>query len=148
LITTPAIDRSRRRRSAAAVLPRARRRGIAATELAVCMPVIVLVVLATMETCAMMFLQQSLSVAAYEGARVALAGAPSSEVTAQCQRILDDREIRGANVTLTPSNVSGATAGTWITVETRAPFDQNSLAGGWLFGARKLTATVQMMKER
>ncbi len=49
------------------------RDGVAATELAVCMPVIVLVVLATIESCAMIFLQQSLSIAAYEGARVALA---------------------------------------------------------------------------
>lgn len=143
--------RSKSRRS----LPRATaggslaaRRGIAATELAVCMPLLVLIVLATMETCAMMFLQQSLSVAAYEAARVGLAGAPSSEVQAQCQQILDDREVRGASVVLTPSNVAGATAGTWITVEARAPFSQNSLAGGWLFGGRQLSAKVQMMKEK
>jgi hypothetical protein len=113
------------------------------------MPVIVLIVLATMEACAMMFLQQSLSVAAYEGARVALSpGVQSNEVTAQCQQILDDREVAGARITVTPSNIGGAAEGTWITVQTTAPFAQNSLAGGWLFAKRSLTATVQMMKER
>jgi hypothetical protein len=33
-------------------------------------------------------------------------------------------------------------------VQASAPFAQNSLAGGWLFAQRSLTASVQMMKER
>ena len=129
--------------------PRSLRRGVAATELAVCMPVIVLIVLASMEACAMLFLQQSLSVAAYEGARVALSpGAGSSDVTTQCQQILKDREVNGATVSISPADVPGAAEGTWITVRATAPFARNSLAGGWLFGAKTLTADVQMMKER
>jgi Flp pilus assembly protein TadG len=125
------------------------RHGVAATELAVCMPVIVLIVLATIEACAMIFLQQSLSVAAYEGARVSLApGAQASNVEAQCQLILDDRDVRGAQINVSPGDIPGAAAGTWINVETSAPFAQNSLVGGWLFGNRTLTASVQMVKER
>ncbi len=113
------------------------------------MPLLVLIVLATMEACAMIFLQQSLSVAAYEGARVGITpSASSSDVSAQCQQILGDREIRGASVSVTPSNIPGAAAGTWIEVKASAPFGENSLASGWLFGGRKLTATVQMIKER
>jgi hypothetical protein len=113
------------------------------------MPVIVLIVLATMEACAMMFLQQSLSVAAYEGARVAVSpGADSGDVTSQCQQILDDREVRAASVSVTPSNLPGAAEGTWIAVQATAPFARNSLVGGWLFGNRTLRATVQMIKER
>jgi hypothetical protein len=139
------VKNRRRNRS----LSRRQCRGVAATELAVCMPVIVLIVLATMEACAMMFLQQSLSVAAYEGARVGLApGATAGDVVQQCRQILDDREVRGATVSVTPSNLPAATEGTWISVEATAPFSQNSLAGGWLFNASRLTADVQMMKER
>jgi Flp pilus assembly protein TadG len=127
----------------------ASRDGAAATELAVCMPVIVLIVLATIEACAMIFLQQSLSVAAYEGARVALApGAQSSHVTYQCQRILDDRDVNAASINVSPSDIPGSAAGTWINVETSAPFSKNSLVGGWLFGNRTLKAAVQMVKER
>jgi Flp pilus assembly protein TadG len=132
-------------------IPKRRRSrdGAAATELAVCMPVIVLIVLATIEACAMIFLQQSLSVAAYEGARVALApGAQSSNVAYQCQLILDDRDVNGATVIVNPGDIPGAAAGTWINVETSAPFSKNSLVGGWLFGNRTLTAVVQMVKER
>jgi Flp pilus assembly protein TadG len=133
-----------RRRPAAAV-----RCGVAATELAVCMPLLVLIVLATIEACAMLFLQQSLSVAAYEGARVGLSpGARASDVTSQCEQILDDREISGARVTVTPGDLPTAAEGTWISVQASAPFAENSLAGGWLFARHTLTATVQMMKER
>ena len=125
------------------------RRGVAATELAVCMPVLVLVVLATIEACAMIFVQQSLSVAAYEGARVALTpGVKAANVEYQCELILDDRNIKGAAVSVTPSNISGAAEGTWLTIQTSAPFDKNSMVGGWLFGSRTLTAAVQMIKER
>jgi len=125
------------------------RDGVAATELAVCMPVIVLIVLATIEACAMIFLQQSLSVAAYEGARVALTpGAKSSNVAYQCELILDDRDVNGASVNVSPGDIPGAAAGTWINVETSAPFASNSLVGGWLFGNRTLKAAVQMIKER
>jgi hypothetical protein len=125
------------------------RTGVAATELAVCMPVIVLIVLASMEACAMIFLQQSLSVAAYEGARVGLSpGAEAGDVTSQCQQILDDREVKGASIVVTPSSIPSAAEGTWIAVETKAPFAKNSLVGGWLFSGRTLTAVVQMMKER
>lgn len=112
------------------------------------MPVIVLIVLATMEACAMIFLQQSLSVAAYEGARVGLSpGALAGDVTKQCQQILDDREVQSANVTVTPSDLPNAAEGTWVRVEASAPFGKNSLTGGWLFTGRRLTASVQMLKE-
>ena len=125
------------------------RRGVAATELAVCMPVIVLVVLATIEACAMIFLQQSLSIAAYEGARVALTPAANVEnVTYQCELILKDRDVRGARISVTPADLPGTSEGTWMTVQTQAPFSQNSMVGGWLFGNRTLTAAVQMVKER
>jgi hypothetical protein len=113
------------------------------------MPVIVLIVFAMMETCAMLFLQQSLSVAAYEGARVGLApGARASDVTDQCRQILDDREVKRATIAVTPADNLGAAEGTWITVQATAPFAENSLAGGWLFSRQSLTANVQMMKER
>jgi len=126
-----------------------RRAGVAATELAVCMPVIVLVALATIESCAMIFLQQSLSIAAYEGARVALvSGSQASNVVYQCELILADRDVDGATVRVTPANIPGAAAGTWVNVETSAPFAKNSLVGGWLFASKTLTASVQMIKER
>ena len=51
---------------------RRNRRGVAAAELAVCLPVIVMLVMATIEACSALFLKQSLTAAAYEGVRTAL----------------------------------------------------------------------------
>ena len=51
---------------------RRKARGVAAAELAVCLPIVVLMVIATIEACSAVFLKQSLTVAAYEGVRTAL----------------------------------------------------------------------------
>ncbi len=68
------------------------RRGVAAAEFAVCLPVMVLLVLGMVETCSMVFLKQSLAVAAYEGAHTAVKpGATSADVRAVCDNILRDR---------------------------------------------------------
>ncbi|MEQ8210024.1 MAG: pilus assembly protein [Lacipirellulaceae bacterium] len=124
------------------------RHGLAVTELAVCLPVLTLIVLATIEACTMIFLQQSLSIATYEGARVALVqGAEASNVEAQCDLILNSREVQGATVTVTPSNFASTPPGEWIAVEASAPFSSNSLVGGWLFNGRTITARTEMMKE-
>lgn len=124
------------------------RRGLAVAELAVCLPVLTLIVLATIEACTMIFLQQSLSIATYEGARVALVqGAEASNVEAQCDLILSNREVIDSTVTVTPSDFASTPPGEWIAVEASAPFSSNSLVGGWLFNGRTVTARTEMMKE-
>ena len=128
---------------------RSLRSGVAVVELAVCLPVLTLISLATIESSAMIFLQQSLSVAAYEGARVALVTTSTEEnARYQAEWILAGRQIHGSTVTVTPNNFDVLPAGTWIKVVTSAPFAQNSLAGGWLFSGNTLTASVEMMKEQ
>jgi len=126
-----------------------KRRGVAVSELAVCMPVLVIVVLGTIESCAMIFLQQSLSIAAYEGARMALVPkAKAANVKYQSELIMKDRGVKGATAKVTPVNFTAAPEGSWIQVETSAPFNSNSLVGGWIFSGRTVTASVQMMKEQ
>jgi Flp pilus assembly protein TadG len=48
------------------------RNGAAVVELAAVLPVFVLLLMGTIETCNMIFLQQSLKIAAYEGARITI----------------------------------------------------------------------------
>ena len=125
------------------------RRGVAATELAVCLPVLVLLVLATVETTGMIFVQQSLEIACYEATRVALApGAEEANVKYQAELILQSRGVKSATVTVSPADIPGTAAGAWISVKSSAPFSANSLMGGWLFKSKTLVAEVQMMKER
>lgn len=68
---------------------------MAVAELAVCMPILVLVLFATIEACSMIHLKQTLRVTAYEGVRVGLIpSSTSTTVEDQCQLLLEDRNIQ------------------------------------------------------
>ncbi len=124
------------------------RRGAAVIELAVCLPLLVLIALATTEACAMVYLKQSLKIAAYEGARVGIVdGADSSNVEAQCGQILATRNIQGFNISMTPSNPSIVADGDFFAVTVSAPCVPNSLIGGWFYQGRVFAETVQMVGE-
>src|SRR5436305_6888714 len=85
--------------------PTAQKRGVAAAELAVCLPVVVLIVVATIESCSAMFLKQSLTVAAYEGVRTAIAtGGSAANAQTVCNAILKDRRVQGSHITINPSD--------------------------------------------
>jgi Flp pilus assembly protein TadG len=123
-------------------------RGVAAAELAVCLPVVVLLVIATIEACSAIFLKQSLTVAAYEGARTALADRTTSgSVQAACNQVLADRNIQGATVTVSPSNIAALQSGAFIDVTVSAPCDANSLVPTTFYRGRTLRATASMMVE-
>lgn len=126
----------------------AKRRGVAAAELAVCLPVVVLLVIATMEACSAIFLKQSVTVAAYEGVRTALVEtATAASVQAACDQILSDRKVRGAQVTVQPSNIAALEAGEFVNVTVTAPCDQNSVVPTTFYRGRTMTATASMMIE-
>ena len=129
--------------------PRGQQRwGVAAAEFAVCLPVVVLIVLATIEACTMVFLQQSLTVAAYEGARVAVSlnGTPTL-VDQAAQQILTERRVAGGIVTLRPAALAGVAVGDYVDVEVSAPASSNSIVPITFYRGRTLTATASMMKE-
>jgi Flp pilus assembly protein TadG len=124
------------------------RRGVAATELAVCLPVIVLLVIGTVEACSMVFLKQSLSVAAYEGVRTAVeAKATTAQVEAACQQVLTDRKVKGGVVTITPKNFETLNQGEFVDVTVSAPCSSNTIVPIRFFRGRTLSATASMMVE-
>jgi len=127
---------------------RVKSRGVAATELAVCLPVVVLIVLATIEACSAIFLKQSLTVAAYEGARTALAERQVADsVQNTCIQILNDRKIKDATVTTTPANLTALKPGDFFDVTISAPCNSNSLVPTTFYRGRTLSATASMMVE-
>lgn len=124
------------------------RRGVAATELAVCLPVVVLIVIATIESCSALFLKQSLTVAAYEGVRAAIdKGATTASVQAACNQILSDRRIQGSKVILTPATISSLKPGDFIDVTVSAPCKSNSPVPTTFFRGKTLSAKASMMIE-
>jgi hypothetical protein len=121
---------------------------VAASELAVCLPVIVLLVLAMIEACTMIFLKQSLTVAAYEGARTALAPrAAAVDVQGAADGVLADRRVQRAVVTIRPTNFAALEPGEYFEVTVSAPTGPNSVIPGSFLRGRTLSATAVMMKE-
>ena len=123
-------------------------RGVAATELAVCLPIIVLLVVATIEACGALFLKQSLTAAAYEGVRTAIAqGATTATVQAACNQVLADRRIKGAKVTISSTNIAALNPGDFVDVTVSAPCASNSVVPSAFYRGRTLTAKASMMIE-
>ncbi|MEM6331564.1 MAG: TadE/TadG family type IV pilus assembly protein [Planctomycetota bacterium] len=128
--------------------PRRDRRGVAATEFAVCLPVLVLLLLGMIETCSMVFLKQSLACVAYEGSHTAvMPGATEADVRRVCEGLLAQRRVRGATVRVSPSNLPALPDGEYFEVTVAAPTDANGFIPGRFFRGQTLSATAVMMKE-
>ena len=124
------------------------RRAVAASELAVCLPILVLLLLAMIEACTMIVLKQSLTVASYEGVRVALEPTgTTSQVQAAANGVLTDRRVRNGAVVVTPSNWETLSPGNYVTVTVSAPANRNSVIPGSFFRGKTLSAAATMMKE-
>jgi hypothetical protein len=121
---------------------------VAAAELAVCLPIVVLLVIATIEACSAVFLKQSLTVAAYEGIRTALdEGATVSSVQDTCKRILAERRVQGARVRVRPADIASLQPGEYVDVTVSAPAAANSVVPTTFYRGRTLSATASMMIE-
>jgi Flp pilus assembly protein TadG len=125
-----------------------RRSGIAAAEFAVCLPVLLVIVFGSIEACTMIFFKQSLTVAAYEGVRVAVKhNATNTDVGAAGNQILSDRKVKDGTIVTIPADISTAPVGSYITVRVTAPCNSNSALRGWFFNNYSLHGDATMMKE-
>lgn len=125
-----------------------RRRGAATVEFAVCMPVVILLVMGSVEAVSMIFLKQSLQTAAYEATRraIRLDGSASEAVVAG-QTILDARNIEQYEITFPLGQPEAAARGQSIAVEVSAPSAPNSPIAGRFVPNRDLTVRTTMVKE-
>jgi hypothetical protein len=126
---------------------RRNRRGAAVVEFAVVAPIFVALVLGMIEFGRALMVQQTLTNASREGARVAvLEGATASEVTAAVEDRLTT--ISGATVACDP-DPSAAAYGDSITVTVSVPFNGVSWLPTPIFlGGEDLTASTVMRVER
>jgi len=123
-------------------------KGIAAVECAVALPLLLLLIAATVDICNMMFLRQHMTVAAYEGARVAITNDSSIEdVEAQVQIILNERGIVPNEIVVSPADFATADFRTPIEVEISADASANTLFRGVFAKDKVITARMTMMKE-
>jgi len=102
------------------------RKGLATVELAICLPLIVIIAFGSIEATNMIFLEQRLTAAAYEGARKAtVPGKTSADATAATNSILSQFSISGSTVTITPTVTATTAVGTQVKVSVSAPISSN-----------------------
>lgn len=112
------------------------------------LPLLLIIVLGTIESCTMIYLKQNLHIASYEAARAALVPkSTNSIVTTTAQRFLDDRRVRNSSITITPSNFASSPSGTWITVQIDAPSNSNFAVPLLFFRDKTISGRCTMMKE-
>lgn len=104
------------------------RKGTATAELAVCLPLILVLIFGGIEAANGIFLKQGLTVAAYETAKMATTvGYTIAEANTRGEQILAARGFSGATITIDP-NTPQIFPGTPVTVTVEAPADLNAIS--------------------
>jgi Flp pilus assembly protein TadG len=124
------------------------RRGAAVVEFAVCLPIIMLLVLGSIEATSAVFVRQALTTSAYEGIREAVrTGSTTVNSVQRAQNVLDSRRIRSSSIRFTPADVDNTPRGDLITIEVSAPYGANSPFMGRVIRDRTATVRTVMVKE-
>lgn len=128
---------------------RRKRRGAAAVEFAIVAPVFVLMILGMIEFGRAIMVQQVLTNAAREGARVAvLDGSTSTGINSTINSYLQSAGITGATIDLNPDEPATAGYGQPVTVKISIPFSNVSwLPAPWFLSGQQLMAISVMRRE-
>jgi Flp pilus assembly protein TadG len=116
-------------------------------ELAFCLPILMIIVLGSIEATNAIFLKEHLTSAAYEGARSAITpGQTSAGATQAAQNVLTQFGISEGTVTITPTITASTPTGTQVTVNVTAPLSSNSCMQPYIIGKgiTSVGATVVM----
>jgi hypothetical protein len=117
-------------------------------ELGICLPLFVLVILGSIETCNLIYTQESLFVASYETARLAVKpGAKEGKVKKNGREILKCRGIKEAEIEILPGKLDEIPPGDLVTVTVSVPARSRSLLPGGFFGDREISSHVTFAKE-
>ena len=124
------------------------RRGVAAAEFAVCLPILVVMVFGAIEASSFIFLKQSLNVAAYEGIRTAtrITGNEAA-ATGSANAILTSRNVNDFAIQFPGGDPGDVDRGDAITIIVSAPTDTNSPLLGQFIPNRLINAQIVMLKE-
>lgn len=128
--------------------PHRPRKGAALIELAICLPVFFMITMASIETCRMIYVRQSLKIAAYECARLAIIPKIDHQTLQdQCDAILVGRRIRGYTFTCEPYDPQTLQFGQLFKATVQAPAEANNLMGTWFYRNSTFNESVTIMAE-
>jgi len=126
---------------------RRKKLGAATVEVAICLPIFLVIIFGVIECCDLIFLRQGVLQAAYEGARVSIVPKSKTEnVVEQVERILVQRGIRASAIRIVPTDFENASFGTEVMVEVEAEPGANGQLMR-LFRSGVITGRATMMIE-
>ena len=130
-------------------LCRKHRRGAALVEFAIVFPILIVLFLAMIEFGRLIMVQQILTNASREGARMAVMdGVTASEVTALMDQYCESAGIAGVDVTIDPADPGSAGSGEPVTVTASVLFDQVTwLPTPMFLGGDRRSASAVMRRE-
>lgn len=126
------------------------RRGTATVEAAVCLPVILLLLFGSIEAANAVFLKQTATVAAYEGAATGSQpdGTPSA-VQERCRSVLAARNVSQFRVDVNPPSLSAQTpTGTPVYIRVTIPASEAALGPLWLYEGREVSYIAHMPRTK
>lgn len=124
---------------------RTTRKGVATVELAVCLPLICLLVFGSLQACNLIFLKHSITTAAYEGTlELVKSGSTSKSVTTRVEQVLEMRGVKNYKVDLKPGNkkVEKTAPGFPFQIEVAADVNPNLILRGWFATSTKVSYTA------
>lgn len=104
--------------------------------------------MATIETCRVLYLRQSLTIAAYECARLGvIPGMTLETMELQCANIVESRNIKNATLIVDPPDIASVGFGEPLSVTVEAGVDDNAMLGTWFYRGRTVRETVVILGE-
>jgi Flp pilus assembly protein TadG len=124
------------------------RKGAAVVELAVCLPVVFLLVFGAVEAASLLFARQAMVETAYEAAMVGIKhNATNADAIAAANQVVKAKRLDGLTLTFSPSNVADAPRGAILEVTARVPAQSHRLINTNIIGVSEITAKAVMVKE-
>lgn len=142
------LDRSQATRKRRRARRDRERRGAATVEMALVLPVMMFIVLGSLEICQRLMLRQAAAVSAYETARLAARRTTTAETAvARGESILTGRRIEGGQVTISPNNLAELATGEELTVTVSIPITGNTPITYALPVSGPITISASMLRE-
>lgn len=138
------------RRSQKSVRGTESRSGAALVETALVLPVLLTLVIGSMEVTDAIFLKHSLKSATYEAARkISISGSTQAQATTVATSVLTAYGVKNYTVTFSPTVTGTTTQGTIITITASAPLNVNRLFNTNVsgFSSRTFTASTTMTRQ-
>lgn len=122
-------------------------RGVAATEVAVALPLLVMLVFGAIELGNAVFLRQSVNMAAYEAAKVITRpGSNETLARTRCQEVMSIRKVSNFTLTFSPTVTTSTPRGTEVTVTVTAPASNLSYGPVRFMTGKTISSTVVMVR--